>query len=242
MYITAMINRTFITVLITFAAVLCASGELMAQDGHVEPIRQTRLSAVQTDLSAYMSGGFSKCANLWTANNFAMSDKKLQTTFLDVGAAVEVYNTKFKWVRFNGSLGYKYQVYSYKMGTNSGVYTHWLTLDANTTFKIFYMGFAAGVKSDIYLNSRIKNNDHFTYEGLYGGCFNDATFCCYGGFFLQYTRFKAEVRCGGYIVPQLNPQRISYYNMNKTYVDGLYFEVRVLYRIFTTGKNTLLKE
>ena len=86
------------------------------------------------------------------------------------------------------------------------------------------------------LLTKIKNNDHFSYEGLYSDCFNHISFCYYVGFNVRFTRLKLEARIGSYLVPQFSPEKISYHNMTKTHVDGSYFEIRVYYRIFTTGK------
>lgn len=146
----------------------------------------------------------------------------------------EFYKTKQDKLRLGGYFGYKYEVYGYNKGfsDNSGVYSHWLSADMNVS----YANFGAGIRSDIFLTSKIKNNDHFTYEGLYSECFNPITLCFYGSLNLRFTNFKLEARLGSYLIPQFNPDKISYYNLKATHVEGLYFELKLHYRIFTTGK------
>ena len=185
------------------------------------------------DIFVYAAGGTSKNGNLWTATNY-INDKDVYGTFVDLGLKAEFYKQKLNGIRLGTSFGYKYQVYAYdkSLSGNSGVYSHWLTADLD--FCLSY--FNAGFKSDIFLSSKIKNNDHFSYEGLYSDCFNHISFCYYVGLNVRFTRLKLEARIGSYLVPQFSPEKISYHNMTKTHVDGSYFEIRVYYRIFTTGK------
>ena len=211
------------------------SFNMMAQENNVRPISQTVLNPLQADLFLYASWGTSKNGNLWTAtNNVRNKDMDVYGTYLDAGFEVELFKQKLNAIRLGASLGYKYEVYAYNksLSNNSGVYSHWLTADLD--FNISY--FNVGVKSDIFLSSNIKNNDHFSYEGLYSDCFNRMSLCYYVGANIRFTRLKLEARIGSFLKPQFSPEKISYHNMNKTYVNGLYFEIRAFYRIFTTGK------
>lgn len=208
---------------------------LMAQEIQVKPLCKSVLNPLQSDIFIYLAGGKTKHGNLWTANNnVSNSNYDVYGTYMDVGIGTEFYKTKLDKLRLGGYLGYKYEVYGYNKGfsDNSGVYSHWLSTDMN----VFYANFGAGIRSDIFLTSKIKNNDHFTYEGLYSKCFNPITLCFYGSLNLRFTNFKLEARFGSYLIPQFNPDKISYYNLKATHVEGLYFELKLHYRIFTTGK------
>lgn len=208
---------------------------MMAQENNVRPLSQTVLNPLQAEVFIYASGGTSKNGNLWTAtNNIRNKDMDVYGTYFDAGLEAELFMQKLNAIRLGASLGYKYEVYAYNksLSNNSGVYSHWFTADLD--FNISY--FNAGIKSDIFLSSKIKNNDHFSYEGLYSDCFNRMSLCYYVGANIRFSRLKLEARLGSYLKPQFSPEKISYHNMNKTYVDGFYFEIRVYYRIFTTGK------
>ena len=236
---TTTIKRLSPGLLLVLVLLFAAANSLVAQDCYVQPITPTSLYVTQTELHAYLSGGSSKNTNLWTANNYVHnSNNDLHGRYFEAGLATSVYTTRHDWIRFNGAIGYKHQIYSYDKlsSSNSGVYTHWMTADANAAFVFQFIGACVGVKSDILLSSRIKNADHFSYEGLYRDCFNPASLCAYTGLMLRLHRFKIEARIGGYILPQLNPQKISYYNITKTYVNGFYYEIKAYYCFFTTGK------
>ncbi len=228
------INTNLFRILTVFTIWLAMGAhKLSAQESVVTPLSQSTLNPIQADIFVYAAGGTSKNGNLWTATNY-INDKDVYGTFVDLGLKAELYKQKLNGIRLGTSFGYKYQVYAYdkSLSGNSGVYSHWLTADLD--FCLSY--FNAGFKSDIFLSSKIKNNDHFSYEGLYSDCFNHISFCYYVGLNVRFTRLKLEARIGSYLVPQFSPEKISYHNMTKTHVDGSYFEIRVYYRIFTTGK------
>ena len=228
------INTNLFRILTVFTIWLAMGAhKLSAQESVVTPLSQSTLNPIQADIFVYAAGGTSKNGNLWTATNY-INDKDVYGTFVDLGLKAELYKQKLNGIRLGTSFGYKYQVYAYdkSLSGNSGVYSHWLTADLD--FCLSY--FNAGFKSDIFLSSKIKNNDHFSYEGLYSDCFNHISFCYYVGLNVRFTRLKLEARIGSYLVPQFSPEKISYHNMTKTHVDGSFFEIRVYYRIFTTGK------
>lgn len=228
------INTNLPRYLIVIGIWLLSGGEhLSAQDNAISPLSQTVLNPLQAELFVYASGGTVRNGNLWTATNY-LKDKDVYGTYLDIGLKAELYKQKLIGIRLGASLGYKYEVYDYDKSLfgNSGVYSHWLTADLD--FNLSY--FNVGIKSDIFLSSKIKNNDHYSHEGLYSDCFNRMSLCYYVGLNIRFTRLKFEVRVGSYLKPQFSPEKISYHNMTKTHVEGLYLEIRAYYRIFTTGK------
>lgn len=204
-----------------------------AQENVVKMLSPMKLNPLQMELFAYAGGGSMRNANLWTANNHVNS-RDMYGTYLDMGLGGEFYKSRFDYIRIRNTIGYKREkyVYSKTLSDNSGIYTDWLSIDVSAI--IGFLGI--GLKSNIFMGSNIKNKDNFTYEGLYSECFNKAAFCWYLSWSLRFTRFKMEARVGTFLKPQFSPEKISYHNMTKTYVKSHYFEVRVYYRIFTTGR------
>ena len=204
-----------------------------AQELKINPIKQSRINPIITNVYLYAAGGREHHSNLWTSNNTVYSNNHVYGKYVDMGAGVEIYKEK-GLLQYCGTLGYKYQSYSYdkKLLDGYGVDTHWLSADIKA--EILYVG--TGFKTDFFLDAKIKNDDKFTYNGIYPECFNDISLCWYFALHLRFTRLKLEARIGTYIIPHLNANKITYHNMSKTHVDGLYFEFRLNYRIFTTGR------
>lgn len=218
-----------------------------AQETTVQPLEKTVAPVTVTELFGYVSGGPSFSSFLKTANNNGLTSgnnkKKLDGGHIDFGAAVSLSNTACKWFRFNASAGYKYQIYSFQnfFIANTGIYSHWLSFAVCPVFGwwgIPYFGFGGmiGLKTDVHLGYTMRNNDNFSYEGLYDDCFNPADLCVYGGICYQVSSIKVELCYGGYIIPETNSKRIAYYNLTNASSNGFYFEVKFYYRIFSTGR------
>ena len=190
---------------------------------------------IQTDLFLYASGGSTSNAKDLTAISVnSLGSAEVYNSFLDIGAQGEWYFDKSKSLRLCGSLGYKCNAYSFDRipFNSSSVYSSWLSPELKLEFS--YLG--AGIKSDVFLGSRIRNNDDFLFEGIYPSCFNKCSFCWFGQYHIRLTNFKIELKVGAYIVPQLNLMNIVYYNMTNPSVDPFFLEIRLFYRIFTSGK------
>lgn len=213
-------------------AALVSTLQLHAQELEIDLLKKTQLKPWITNIFIYGAGSRVNHGNLWTASNTHYGNNDTFGKYSDIGAGVEAYRDN-GWFQFSGTIGYKYQNYNYdkKLFSHSGIDSHWLSTDIKT--EIAYFG--AGLKSDIFLRSIIRNNNNFDYNGIYPDCFNNMTLCWYGAMHVRFTRLKAEVRIGSYIVPHLNAAKISYYNLIPTHIDRLYFEIRMSFRIFTTG-------
>lgn len=208
---------------------------IMAQSEIVNPLSENTLNPIQADVFIYGSGASHKYGSLSTAvNNYSNNNYGIYGTHFDIGIKTELYKQKLPSLRLGASLGYKYNVYAYDRNifNKYGVHSHWLSPCIDFSYSYFSIGF----KTDIYLYSHIENSDNHSYEGLYNDCFNRMSFIYYVGFNIRFTQFKIEAKIGGFFKPQLNPQRLSYHSMNKTYLDGSYFEMGLYYRIFTTSK------
>ncbi len=218
--------------LLLLCFLLSLVGRLHAQEV-VRPMTETQIKPILTNVFVYAAGSRVEHGNMWTANNTVFDKKYLYGKYMDLGAGVELYRAG-GFLQYNGSLGYKYQFYDYNKGLfgAAGVDSHWLSADV----KVESMYFGAGIKSDVYLGSKIKNRDNFSFNGIYPDSFNPMSLCWYAALHFRFTRLKFEARLGSYIVPPLSPQKISYYNITKTHIEALYFEMRLSCRIFTSGE------
>ena len=224
--------------ILLFMLLLCVCVEARTQEIDsesviVKPIKDTKLRPLLVDVWLYGAGSYKSHTNLWTANNNSSGSRSLYDTFADIGIEAEIH--KDRLLRFGGALGYKYERYAYDSGFSSseGVYSHWLSTSVNAS----YWFFNVGLLSDIYLGSSVKNSDYFSYEGLYGDCFNRASFGFYVGSFIMFTRMKIEGRIGSYIKTQLNPDEIARHNLYNSRVSGFFWELKASYRLFTSGKH-----
>lgn len=217
---------------------LSACAEVEAQDIDnesmiVKPIKDTKLRPLLVDVWFYGAGSYKSHSNLWTANNHSFGSRSLYDTFVDVGIETEVHRDGL--LRIGGGLGYKYEHYAYDPGfsSNEGVNSHWLSTSINAS----YWFFNGGLLSDVYLGSSVKNSDYLSYEGIYGDCFNRTSFGIYVGSFFMFTRMKIEGRIGSYFKTQLNPDKIARHNLYDCYVSGFFWEIKMSYRLFTSGKH-----
>lgn len=236
---TTIIDRQQHIRLLYAVSLLIFTLRLPAQDNVVNTLLPMRLNPLQMEVFAYVGGstqnGYLSHSYLHTANNNVSGGyRELYGTYLDVGLGGELYKSQFDNIRIRTAIGYKREKYAYNksLSDNSGVYSDWLSTEVSAIAAFVGVGF----KSNIFMGSKIKNKDNFTYEGLYSECFNKMTLCGYICTSFRFTRLKMEARVGTFFKPQFSPKKISYYNMTKTSVDGFCFEVRAYYRIFTTGR------
>ena len=224
-------NRVVNLYIITTILLLISNMSLNAQELEVKPLVQSHVSPLLTNVYLYAAGSRMQHGTLRTANHTLYDKRDVYSKCIEVGATAEMYK---RWLHYLGSLGYINELYSYGKGfmEGSGVRSHWISSDVGVF--VGYLG--AGVKSDIFMGSRVTNENKFSYKGINPSCFNRVSLCWYSSLAIAYTRLRAEARIGSYIVPHLNPQKIAYYNLTKTYVEGSYFEVRLSYRIFTSGR------
>lgn len=207
-------------------------GNIIAQEYSVRPITLSTPNRVQKDLFAFISIGLPTKIGAYTAIN--RYDKNLYSNCFNIGAKTDFYFQKLKSIRVGPSLSYKNNHFSYQKGffQSSGIQSHWLTADLNLS--VWYMN--VGVASDIFLSSKTTSPDHYSYVGIYSDCFNRASLYSYLGFNIRFTRFQIEGRMCFSHIPQLNPDKISQANLVSTTVDGLFYNIGISYRLFTTGK------
>lgn len=211
---------------------------VLAQESNSEMIRvlqTTQRHPTIYNIYLYGAGSYKAHSNLWIATSPESSPKRVYDTFADLGIEAEAH--KGAWFWLGTSLGYKYECYAYEEGfsPNDGVLSHWLTTSVSTNFNIMGLNYGLGAVSDLFLGSRVKSPDHFSFEGLNSECFNRTSLGLYFCANIRISEIKVEGRIGYYFFPQLNPNKIAYYNQHNTHVDGLYWELKASYRIFTSG-------
>lgn len=225
-------NRYFIRATILCLMLITSSVVVSAQDSIVNPLSKSEKKTIHTDVLLYVAGSRNSHGNMWTASNTIYVNNYIYGKYLDIGA-------EFDFCRDNGAikfcslLGYRVETFSFdkRFFANTGIDSHFISAD----IKAEYIFLGAGLKSDIFLFSRAKDQGDLSYLGYNSSCFNRLSLCAYLSCIIPFSRLKLEVRLGSYIVPHLNPNKISYVNLTKSYVDGLYFEFRLSYKIFTTG-------
>ena len=220
------------TIFIITFLLLTYVARLNAQQLEIISVRQSIIKPVLTNIFFYVSGSRENQSSLRTSSNNVFNKKDTYSKYIDFGTGIELYREPSIF-QFFSSVGYKYESLSYdkSLFISEGVDSHWLSTDIKA--EVSYLG--VGIKSDFFINSKVRNSDNFSYNGIYSDCFNKVSVCGYIAAQIRFTRLKFEVRVGSYIIPHINPDKIAYYNLTKTYVNGMYLDFRINYRIFTTG-------
>lgn len=231
------INRFVVLFLLS----VFTTSKVMAQKNkttiEVQPITESSIKKWRTNVYTFGSWSSIKHGSLWTANNnTGEGNSDCYFSLAELGISTDIYKDRGLFIE--GNLGYSYGslAYSRSLFSSSNVSTHWITLDANLSHTLLLDGlFYGGVKSSLFLNCTVNNTDDYSFEGFYDDCFNRVTFTPYSGFRLRFQYVKFDVRIGGHIVHYFNVNKIAYHNMHKTYLDGMYFEVRLGVRLFSTS-------
>ncbi len=231
MFIMERNKKCLVVFLILFLVII--EGRLNAQNVEILPVNPSILSLMQTDVSVYASGGRVDQFLFRTAND---NLKNLYCRSIGTGMSAEIYPSIANSLRVGCSIGYKNAKYASKKDllTNAGVASHWVS--TNIYAKCSYIGI--GLESDAFLHSSIVSNNAYSYEGIYPNCFNKATLSLYANFNLSFTKISLEFRGVFDFVPPISPDKVSYHNLRRTSVQGIYWEMRLIYRIFTTGDVT----
>ncbi len=206
-----------------------------SDEGIVHPLEPIQIRNTKIDLFVYGGGSITKQrvrtanANAFTVHN----DPTLYNTHLDFGLSADFF--RFDLVRLCISLGYIHEKYSKnkKLTDNTGITAQWLTADLNLSSSYLSMG----VNTALFLNSKTRNDDHFSYNGIYSSCFNPMTFSVYIGAIYRFSGLKLEARGGIFFPPQINPNKIAYYNFSKTSIERFYYEFRISFRLFSTARH-----
>lgn len=205
----------------------------MAQDKlSVDSLKQTQLNDFQYDFFANASRGYNKAMTLIVINN-NLYNKGYYSYSSNYNIGLNGFVNIGGVVGASFGLGYTHERIAEDKGLfgNNGVNANWLNTDIGVT--LFW--FSAGMCFDVFLGSQVINKDNFYYEGVNENCFNRISSNIYISMLTRLTKLKFEGRLGFYLSPHIDSNKIAYYNMLTSYVAPTYFEIRVSYRIYTTG-------
>lgn len=226
-------NRRCIIYLLATVMLAFASQNAFAQQTEkvFNPLKGSKGRLWNYNMYVYAGLSSMKQQSLWTATNDSYADKDMYSSYVNAGLCNEF---GCKMLRTSLSVGYIYERMAQNRwyADNNGVFTKWLTFDWNVSYSFGMVGLA----TDVFLSGRSKSDDNFKYVGYNEECFNSMSWYWYCGAMFKFFVFRVEARLGTYIVPHLNIDKLSYYNAGKSYLYKEYFEVKIAYRLFTTGK------
>ena len=245
---------------VTMLVLLLSTNFVFGQDSLrvIQPLAETKRKPLNFILWGYGMGAKSKCANLWTANNPSYSSKDLFYTHWDLGVCFSIVSSpKHSSDKSNSGftrsdvvnlfytryitlgLGYRHESYAFQTSKQGnypqGIINHRFTCEAS----VKYMLFTVGLTTDFLLKSSYKDVGVFSNVGLNDDCFNRTSLRWYVGLYFPVSFLELEGRFGSYIVPTLNTNKFAYYNMNKGIWYGEFWELRIAFRLFTTGNKLI---
>ena len=205
-------NNHFVRAIVLCLMFIASSIVTNAQDIVVNPITISNKRSILNDISIYVAGGRENHNSMNLASNNVYINRDVFANYIDIGVDVVFYKEN-SILRFSSSLGYRLQPYSFdrSLFANTGINSHFIATDIRT--EILYFG--AGLKSDIFLGSKVKKQDDLSLMGLHSKCFNPMSLCAYYAFFIPFAKFKIEARIGTYIVPHISPKKLAYYNFRR---------------------------
>lgn len=224
--------RKVLTYLSTILVVFAFNSNSVAQQYKtvVQSVEASKVKLLTFDFYVYAGGSSNNLGKLWTATNGNRFFNDMYSTSVNGGLGTEVC---YRMLRSSLTLGYKYERIAQDrwFSESDGVYSNWLSVDWNVSYAFGMLGLC----TDVYLNGYTKSSDNFKYVGFNKNCFNKASLCLYGGMVLRFHAFRLEARLGIYTQPHLDVNKVAYYNAGKTQLKKGYFEIRIAYRLFTTG-------
>lgn len=227
----------FSTVIILLISFIGSSAAAQEKMDVIQPLEKRELMMFQNDLFFYISGSWFDETITFVAvpNNLYNKGEFVSTTSASIGLS-DYINYK-GLLGANISIGYTHERIAQKIGLlgDNGINANWLNADLGISFIWVMGGLSIGIGSDIFLGSRVVNNDNFSYEGINDRCFNSFSSYTYLAGFMRFTRLKVEGRMGTYLNPHFDTNKLAYYNFIPTYVFPIYFNIGVYYRIFTNG-------
>ena len=210
----------------------CSSLTAQEKMGVIEPLKKSRVKRFQYDMFAYASRVYNEAMTLIVINN-NLYNKGYYSYSSHFSFGLNGFVSLRGSTGANLCIGYTHERIAEDKGLfgNNGVNANWL--NADLSFSAYW--FSAGMYFDVFLGSQINNEDSFSYEGINENCFNSFSSCPYLAASLRLTKLKVETRVGWYLKPHINPDKIAYYNLLDTRVSPLVYEIRLYYRLFTTG-------
>lgn len=237
-YIIKTKKRPFLSIVLALIALLVSSS-VTAQDklDIIKPTKKTHLMKMQHDVFVYASGSFEECLSFIIPNTglYSMGAYPISTC-ISLGLCDFINFSDL--VGANLSVGYMHERIANKISLwgNNGVYANWLNADISCSLSLYIFSCSAGLSADVFLGSRLVNNDNFSFESLNKNCFNTFALSSYFAFFANFKKLKFELRFGAYYLkPRIDPNKLANYTFISNHVGKLSIGIRLFYSIFTTG-------
>lgn len=136
-----------------------------------------------------------------------------------------------------GWVGYAYA--PLRVGGWRPIQTHWISAGVDIRFFIFLLGYQSMVRMPMNQQRDIPSD----YVGVSPECFNKATHRLHVGLttgYIPHTQLRMEVLIGYQLTSILNDQVVKNQLMTDNSGINTSVELRVIYRLFTTGRRKYL--
>lgn len=204
----------------------------------IEPLRYSTINKWSTDVFIFGMGGSLDLGNFFTAINGGLlsgvTDYDFFNTVVDFGITSSFYRNNL--LRYNVSIDYMFSRHAINRGLGkSGSLSHWLCLDLGVGTQLGYGLFInGGLKGNVFLHGTQNPSGTFHYEGINNNCYNKFTSNWYIGASYLFKFIKLEIKFGTYMVPLINPNKLAYYNLTTSHIDGIFLEFGAAVMIFST--------
>lgn len=210
---------------------------LIAQQEVVRPLDNRETSPLSMDLLLYTDATRYYMSGIGTAGIPYLSSpikREMYEVCGDLGFRSDIYHIgQIFHTSFFVGLRYGHLYYKDERNINAGVHALWI--NAGIEERLSY--FIAGIRSDLFLNSYTRSYDNYTYLGIPPKCFSPIDANYYFGGCIQTEVFRFDMKIVFYLIPQINPTRLAYYNLEYSNISSWYFEIGLSYRIFTLSKH-----
>lgn len=229
-------------------SVLAAIAAMAQGEINMLPLERTSYHPLNLDIYAYglCSWKEGENAKIHTApNTFGNTSyqRPINRQFINAGIGFDFYRNLHHHFLIDTGYEFAHLGYSKLPFADTGVYTHWLNVDARYS----YLCFEGGVKTSTYLAGSERCNSPIDMTGITPYCYNRFAIAPYGGLALTLQKMKFEARLGYYLIPKLDPDRTADYNLTKVKISRMYIEFGLSVRLFSTrklykSKNTILEK
>ena len=228
-------RRNDILNILLFILMFC-SVSVNAQDNRLEisPIEKSTVALWNMDISIYGNVSW-KGKTIQTATNYFDYYNKQRTInqqLLNIGLEFDLYKNIMSHYIIGFGYGYNHLLFNSSLFTSTGIFTHWLNLNAKYVLSFF----EAGVEVGGYLGGTEKSNNSKDVTGINPNCYNRIHLKPFIGAMYPFQRLKVEARLGWEVVPMLDADRIAYNNLAHTETNNFCFEIGLTYCIFRSMK------
>lgn len=207
-----------------------------AQENRLEisPLEKSTIALWNMNISTYCNVSW-KGQTIQSATNYYDYYNKQRTInqqVFNIGLELDFYKNIISHYIIGLGYGYNHLAFNSSPFTSTGVFTHWLNLNAKYQLSFFEAGFEIGS----FLGGTEKSKSSLEVTGITPNCYNRIHFKPYIGAIYPFQRIKVEVRLGWEVIPMLDADRIAYNNLAETKTNNFCFEIGMAYCIFRSMK------